>query len=352
MKGIIVAYKREHVKEFRPKPGKLLDQVREVMRYHHYAIRTEQTYIKWILDYIRFNGLRHPREMGKPEIERFLSHLAVNRNVAISTQNQALNAILFLYKYVLDMPLNDYIDAIRSKKQKQLPTVLSQSEISQLFQHISGRKELMAKLLYGAGLRLMECIRLRVKDVDFENHQIIVRDGKGGKDRATVLPKTIQEDLRFHLKGIRKLFERELAEGRADVYMPHALAKKYPGAGKSWIWQWVFPAKNCSRDPRTEKVRRHHTHETGLQKAVSNAAKKAGINKRVSPHTLRHSFATHMLEAGKDIRRVQELLGHADVRTTMIYTHVMIPNFETLGSPLDNLDSANSRKAIDRLLQN
>ena len=335
-----MAYKREHVKErFRPKPGKLLDQVREVMRYHHYAIRTEQTYVKWISDYIRFNGTRHPREMGKPEIERFLSHLAVNRNVAPSTQNQALNAILFLYKHVIDMPLNDYIDATRSKKRKRLPTVLNQSEISRFFQHISGTNELMAKLLYGAGLRLMECIRLRVKDVDFENHQIIVRDGKGGKDRATVLPKTIQEDLRFHLKGVRKLFEQDLTGGRADVYMPHALAKKYPGAGKSWIWQWVFPAKNCSRDPRTGKVRRHHTHETGLQKAVANAAKKAGINKRVSPHTLRHSFATHMLEAGKDIRRVQELLGHADVRTTMIYTHVMSTNFETLGSPLDNLDS-------------
>jgi len=335
-----MAYKREHVKEkFRPKPGKLLDQIREVMRYHHYAIRTEQTYVKWILDYIRFNETRHPREMGKPEVERFLSHLAINRNVATSTQNQALNAILFLYKYVLDMPLNDYIDATRSKKQKKLPTVLSNSEISQFFQHISGTNELMAKLLYGAGLRLMECIRLRVKDVDFENNQIIVRDGKGGKDRATVLPKPIREDLRFHLKGVRKLFEQDLAEGRADVYMPHALARKYTGAGKSWIWQWVFPAKNYSRDPGTQKIRRHHTHETGLQKAVSNAAKKAGINKRVSPHTLRHSFATHMLEAGKDIRCVQELLGHADVRTTMRYTHVMSTNFETLGSPLDNLDS-------------
>jgi len=335
-----MAYKREHVKErFRPKPGKLLDQIREVMRYHHYAIRTEQTYIKWILDYIRFNETRHPSEMGKPEIERFLSHLAINRNVATSTQNQALNAILFLYKYVLDMPLNDYIDATRSKKQKKLPTVMSHSEISHFFQHISGTNELMAKLLYGAGLRLMECIRLRVKDIDFENHQIIVRDGKGGKDRATVLPKPVQEDLRFHLKEVRKLFEQELAEGWADVYMPHALAKKYTGAGKSWIWQWVFPAKNRSRDPRTKKMRRHHIHETGLQKAVANAAKKAGINKRVSPHTLRHSFATHMLEAGKDIRRVQELLGHADVRTTMLYTHVMSTNFETLGSPLDDLDS-------------
>jgi len=275
--------------------------------------------------------------MGKPEIERFLSHLAVNRNVAPSTQNQVLNAILFLYTHVIDIPLNDYIDATRSKKRKRLPTVLNQSEISRFFKHISGTNELMAKLLYGAGLRLMECIRLRVKDVDFENHQIIVRDGKGEKDRATVLPKTIQEDLRFHLKGVRRLFEQDLTGGRADVYMPHALAIKYPGAGKSWIWQWVFPAKNCSRDPGTEKVRRHHTHETGLQKAVANAAKKAGINKRVSPHTLRHSFATHMLEAGKDIRRVQELLGHADVRTTMIYTHVMSTNFETLGSPLDNL---------------
>jgi len=314
-----------------------LDQVREVMRYHHYAIRTEETYVKWILDYIRFNGTRHPREMGKPEIERFLSHLAVNRNVAPSTQNQALNAILFLYKYVLDMPLNDYIDATRSKKRKRLPTVLNQSEIHRFFQHINGTNELMAKLLYGAGLRLMECVRLRVKDVDFANHQIIVRDGKGGKDRATVLPKTVQGDLRLHLKGVRRLFEQDLADGRADVYLPSALARKFRGAGKSWIWQWVFPAKSLSRDPRTGKLRRHHTHETGLQKAIANAAKKAGIDKRVSPHTLRHSFATHMLEAGKDIRRVQELLGHVDVRTTMIYTHVMSKNFETLGSPLDDL---------------
>jgi len=335
-----MAYKREHVKDkFRPKPGKLVDQIQEVMRYHHYAIRTEQTYIKWILDYIRFNETRHPREMGKPEIEHFLSHLAVNRKVAASTQNQALNAILFLYKHVLDMPLNDHIDAIRSQKQKNLPTVLSTSEINLFFKHINGTNELMAKLLYGAGLRLMECVRLRIKDVDFDNHQIIVRDGKGGKDRATVLPKAVQEDLRFHLKSVHKHFELDLAEGCAGVYMPDALARKYPGAGKSWIWQWVFPAKSCSRDPRTDIIRRHHTHETGLQKAVANAARKAGINKRVSPHTLRHSFATHMLEAGKDIRRVQELLGHADVRTTMIYTHVMSTNFETLGSPLDNLDS-------------
>jgi integron integrase len=335
-----MAYKREHIKKkFRPKPGRLLDQVREVMRYHHYAIRTEKTYIKWILDYIRFNDVRHPREMGKTEIESFLTHLAINKNVAPSTQNQALNAILFLYKHVLDMPLNDYIDAARSTKQKRLPTVLSQSEITQFFKHISGTNELMAKLLYGSGLRLMECIRLRVKDIDFENHQIIVRDGKGGKDRATILPKSIQEDLRFHIKKVRKLFEQDLDEGRGDVYLPHALAKKYQRSAKSWIWQWVFPAKSCSKDPRTEKIRRHHVHETGLQKAVANAAKKAGINKRVSPHTLRHSFATHMLEAGKDIRRVQELLGHSDVRTTIIYTHVMSINFETLGSPLDNLEN-------------
>ena len=334
-----MAYKREHVKDkFRPKPGKLVDQIQEVMRYHHYAIRTEQTYIKWILDYIRFNETRHPREMGKPEIEHFLSHLAVNRKVAASTQNQALNAIIFLYKHVLDMPLNDHIDAIRSQKQKNLPTVLSTSEINLFFKHINGTNELMAKLLYGAGLRLMECVRLRIKDVDFDNHQIIVRDGKGGKDRATVLPKAVQEDLRFHLKSVHKHFELDLAEGCAGVYMPDALARKYPGAGKSWIWQWVFPAKSCSRDPRTDIIRRHHTHETGLQKAVANAARKAGINKRVSPHTLRHSFATHMLEAGKDIRRVQELLGHADVRTTMIYTHVMSTNFATLGSPLDSLN--------------
>lgn len=335
-----MAYKRDQVKEkFRPKPGKLMDQVREVMRYHHYAIRTERTYEKWILDYIRFNGTRHPREMGKAEIERFLSYLAVDRKVAVSTQNQALNAILFLYKQVLDMPLGDRIDAIRSQKRKNLPTVLSQSEIGRFFQHINGTNELMAKLLYGAGLRLMECARLRIKDVDFENHQIIVRDGKGGKDRSTVLPKTVRDDLQFHINGVQKLFEHDLAEGCADVYIPQALARKYLKAGNSWIWQWVFPAKSCSKDPRTGEVRRHHIHETGLQKAVANAARKAGINKRVSPHTLRHSFATHMLEAGKDIRRVQELLGHADIRTTMIYTHVMSTNFETLGSPLDNLDS-------------
>jgi integron integrase len=275
--------------------------------------------------------------MGKPEIERFLSHLAINRNVAPSTQNQAMNAILFLYKHVLDMPLDDRIDAIRSRKRKKLPTVLSQSEVRLLFGCMSGTNELMVKLLYGAGLRLMECVRLRVKDVDFENHRIIVRDGKGGKDRATILPKSVRQDLRLHLQGVRKLFEQDLAEGHADVYLPHALAKKFPGASKAWAWQWVFPAKALSKDPRTGKLRRHHTHETGLQKAVANAAKNAGIDKRVSSYTLRHSFATHMLEAGKDIRRVQELLGHADVRTTMIYTQVMSRNFETLGSPLDDL---------------
>jgi integron integrase len=336
--GSIMAYRRERAKEiFRPKPGKVLDQVREVMRYHHYSIRTENTYVKWIVEYIRFNGTRHPRDMGKPEIERFLSHLAINRNVAPSTQNQAMNAILFLYKHVLDMPLDDRIDVIRSKKRKRLPTVLSQSEVRLLLGCMNGTNELMAKLLYGAGLRLMECVRLRVKDVDFENHQVIVRDGKGEKDRATVLPRRVRKDLRFHLEGVRKLFDQDVSEGRADVYLPHALAKKFPGASKAWIWQWVFPARAVSKDPRTGKIRRHHTHETGLQKAVADAAKKAGIAKRVSPHTLRHSFATHMLEAGKDIRRVQELLGHADVRTTMIYTHVMSRNFETLGSPLDDL---------------
>jgi integron integrase len=334
-----MAYEKQHSKQkFRPKSGKLVEQIREVMGYHHYAIRTEETYIKWILDYIRFNGTRHPREMGKPEIEHFLSHLAVNRNVAPSTQNQALNAILFLYKHVLDMPLQDIIDATRSKKRKKLPTVLNQSEIYRFFKYINGTNELMAKLLYGAGLRLMECVRLRVKDVDFANHQIIVRDGKGGKNRATVLPKRVGGDLRLHLKVVRNHFGQDLEAGHANVYMPNALKKRFPGAEKLWIWQWVFPSKSLSRDPITGKFRRQHIHETGLQKAIANAAKKAGIEKRVSPHTLRHSFATHMLEAGKDIRRVQELLGHVDVRTTMIYTHVMSKNFETLRSPLDDLE--------------
>jgi integron integrase len=268
-----------------------------VLRYHHYAIRTEEAYLRWIVQYIKFNGTRHPKEMGKAEIERFLSSLAVDRHVAAATQNQALNAILFLYREVLQLPLDEKIEATRSRKKKRLPTVLSRDEVRRLLSNIQGTQLLMAQMLYGSGLRLMEAVRLRVQDLDFDNRQLSVRDGKGGKDRSTLFPEPLHAPLRRHLEEVRTLFEQDMANGAAGVYLPNALERKFPAAGKSWGWQYVFPATQLSTDPRTGLVRRHHIHESSLQKAVSAARKKAGISKRVSPHTLRHSFATCMLSA-------------------------------------------------------
>ena len=331
-------YQRSHVKEkYQPRSEKVIDQVREVLRYHHYSIRTEQTYVMWILRYIRFNGTRHPTEIGKKEIEKFLSYLAEDKNVAKSTQNQAFNAILFLYRHVLDLPVAGKIEAARSTKPKHMPVVLTRDEVRTVIENMTGIYQLMAKLLYGSGLRLLEVIRLRVGDLDFGNNLIIVRDSKGNKDRNTILPREAQAPLKEHLKKVRAIFEKDLAEGNANVYLPHALADKYPNAGKSWIWQYVFPSKDISRDPRAGIMRRHHTYEGSLQKAVKTAAQKSDIPKRISCYTLRHSFATHMLESGKDIRTVQELLGHSDVRTTMIYTHVMSKNMGQITSPLDEL---------------
>lgn len=300
-----------------------MDQVREVLRYHHYAIRTEEAYVNWILKFIFFNETRHPKEMGKNEIERFLSHLSMNRNVAASTQNQAMNAILFLYKSVLHMPINDKIEAVRAKKPKRLPTVLSRDEMNRLMKLVNGTHQLMAKLLYGSGLRLMEVVRLRVQDLDFDNKQLIVRDGKGNKDRATLLPEPIHASLKTHLKRVKNLHQEDLKNGYGRVYLPNALERKYGGASKAWNWQYVFPSKNLSVDPRGGAIRRHHSDESTLQKAIKKAVNSADISKRATPHTLRHSFATHLLEANVNIRILQGILGHKDVSTTEIYTHVM-----------------------------
>jgi len=274
--------------------------------------------------------------MGKPEIEAFLSYLAMKQRVSSSTQNQAFNAILFLYRDVLTRNLDDSINAMRAKKPKRLPTVMTKDEAVSVISALSGVYQIMAKLLYGSGLRLMECVRLRVKDVDFQRNQILIRDGKGMRDRATMLPKSVEFALREHLEWVRKIYEEELRNGGGRVYLPQALERKHPNAAREWIWQYVFPAKSLSKDPRSGETRRHHIHENALQKAVKRAVKLAGIPKQVSCHTFRHSFATHLLENGYDIRTVQELLGHKDVNTTMVYIHVLNKGAKAVRSPLDS----------------
>jgi integron integrase len=324
---------------FRPNPKlKLMDQVREVLRYHHYAFRTEKSYCQWILRYIRFfGGKTHPNKLQARDIERFLSHLATEGKVAASTQRQALNAIVFLYRDVLQKPLDDEIAPARSKRSPRPPTVLTGEEVGRLLGAMKGRHALMAKLLYGAGLRLLECIRLRIQDVDFGQNLIFVRGGKGAKDRSTMLPEPIKEELRDQIEVVKALHHEDLTEGFGEVYIPEALARKYPNAARQTGWQYVFPAKSRSLDPRSGREMRHHVLESGLQKAVKTAAQRAGIEKRVGCHTLRHSFATHMLEQGVNIRVLQTLLGHSDVRTTEIYTHVMNRDIRGLKSPLDRL---------------
>ena len=319
---------------------KLLDQVADVIRKKHYSIRTEQSYVDWTKRFILFHGKRHPKDMGEIEISRFISHLATDRNVAASTQNQALNAIVFLYKHVLRIELGDFGPMERAKRPKRLPTVLTQVETSRVLDSIYGLHGLMAKLIYGCGLRLMECMRLRIKDIEFERNQVIVRDGKGSKDRCTMLPEKLKPLLVEHLKRVKIIHEEDIKQGFGEVYLPFALARKYPNAAKEWKWQYVFPAEKISKDPRSGKMRRHHIGESSLQRAVRQAVRKAGIPKPASPHTLRHSFATHLLEAGYDIRTVQELLGHNDVSTTMIYTHVLKKGGMGVKSPLDLASSS------------
>ena len=329
----------ENSKKFRPDPGlRLMDQVRQVLRYHHYAYRTEQTYCDWIKRYIHYHGAKtHPRKMGKREIEAFLSHLAVQQNVAAATQRQALNAIVFLYKKVLNIPVDENLDPVRAKKYRRPPVVMSQREVSIVLEHMQGLHLLMAKLLYGGGLRLMECIRLRIRDLDFERRLIYVRAAKGGKDRITLFPESLHPLMQNQVASVEKLHQQDLADGFGDVYLPNALARKYPNAPKSFGWQYVFPSKKRSRDPRSEKTRRHHVLESGLQKAVKAAVNRAGLTKPVSCLTFRHSFAMHLLENGVNIRVVQELMGRADVKATEIYTHVMEKDITVVQSPLDRL---------------
>ena len=314
---------------------KLLDQVRNAIRVRHYSIRTEEAYLQWIRRFIVFHGKRHPRELGREGVEAFLTHLAVDGKVAAATQNQALNALVFLYREVLGQDIGLLQDVVRAQRRVKVPTVLSTDEVKAVLERIEGVTALMAGLLYGSGLRLMECVRLRVKDVDFEYRQITIRDGKGQKDRVTVLPASLIEPLRVHLSRVKKLHEADLADGFGEVYLPYALARKYPNANREWGWQYVFPSSKRSVDPRSGAVRRHHVAETVLQRAVKHAVRAAGLTKPASCHTLRHSFATHLLANGADIRTVQELLGHQDVSTTMIYTHVLKQGGLGVRSPLD-----------------
>ena len=315
----------------------MLDLVRESIRARHYSLRTEQAYVHWVRRFILFHGKRHPKDMGAQEVEAFLTHLATVGNVAVSTHQQALSALVFLYKEVLRVELQWLDNLTRPKKPKRLPTVLTQTEVARLFAHMEGTHLLMARLLYGAGMRLMECVRLRIKDVDCERNEVLIRDGKGGKDRVTMLPGSLTAELHNHLARVRSLWEQDRAMNLPGVHLPDALEKKYPSAGKEWGWFWVFPSRTLSRDPRTAITRRHHAHEQALQRAIKRACKLAELVKPASTHTLRHSFATHLLESGYDIRTVQELLGHKDVSTTMIYTHVLNRGGQGVVSPLDRL---------------
>jgi len=316
---------------------KLLEQVRDEMRLRRYSLRTEKAYTDWIKRYVRFHRMqsRADLEDGTAKVSAFLSHLAVEGRVAVATQKQALNALVFLYEQVLKVKLGDLGDYARPKRPARLPVVLSQGEVQRLLERMEGTAQLIGRLLYGTGMRLMEAMRLRVKDVDFDRGQIVIRDGKGEKDRVTMLPDRLKAELQMHLARVRALHEEDLAAGSGTVYLPYALERKYPNANREWVWQWVFPAKSVSRDPRSGVVRRHHFHENGVQKAVQSAARKARLQKPVTPHVLRHSFATHLLEKGYDIRTVQDLLGHKDVTTTQIYTHVMAKPGIGVRSPLD-----------------
>lgn len=319
-----------------PQPKRLLDQVRDAIDLKHYARSTEQTYIHWIKRYIFFHNKRHPKDMGAAEVEQFLSHLATAGKVSASTQNQALSSLLFLYKYVLqkDLPTLS-LPSLRAKEGKRLPNVLTKDEVHKVLLQMSGMCGLMAKLLYGSGMRLNECVQLRVKDIDFGQHQIIVHDGKGQQDRVTILPEKLVPLLQEHLQWRKKIHEEDLAHGNGFVYLPYALERKYPNADKEWVWQFVFPSAQLAKDSKSGKMLRWYMSDSTLQKAVREASQTAKIDKRVGCHTFRHSFATHLLQNGYDIRTVQELLGHKDVKTTMIYTHVLNRGGLAVRSPLD-----------------
>ena len=321
-----------------------LEGVRELMRVQNYAIRTEQAYVEWIKRFILFHQKRHPDEMGESEIAAFLTHLVVDRNVAPATQGQALNALIFLYRKVLNRPMGEIPGIVRSKKKVKVPVVLTQTEIANLLSKLEGVHWLTGCLLYGSGLRLMECIRLRVKDLDLDRLSITIRSGKGGKDRVVTLARELVLPLQRHLESVKTVHERDIADGFGQVHTPYALARKFPAAAISWGWQYVFPATRRSIDPRTGVLRRHHMDESSLQKAVKGAVRKACIMRPASCHTLRHSFATHLLERGADIRTVQAQLGHSDVKTTEIYTHVIGRDGSAVISPLETILGVSSSR--------
>lgn len=325
-------------RDFEKKEPKLLDRIREAARVRHLSLRTEKAYVQWARRYILFHGKRHPKEMGEAEINAFLTYLAVEGRVSASTQTQALCALLFLYRTVLSRDVGELEGLVRAKRRRKLPVVLSVEEVKRILAACpQGTERLFLSLLYGTGMRLTEALRLRVKDIDFVYGQITVRDGKGAKDRVTMLPSSLEQDLKAHLKAVKGLHEADLVAGHGRVYLPHALSRKYPRADSEWGWQYVFPAPSLSWDPRTGEHRRHHLHERAIQRAFHDASRSAGVIKHATCHTLRHSFATHLLQSGYDIRTVQEILGHQSVKTTMIYTHVLNRGGRGVKSPLDAL---------------
>jgi len=316
---------------------KLLDQLKNAIRTKHYSSKTEEAYCGWVKRFILFHDKEHPENMGAEEIREFINYLSVNKKVSGSTQNQALCGLLFLYREVLETDLDD-IDGIQwAKRAKKLPVVFSRGEVTSILSKLTGEYELMVKLLYGSGLRLNECLQLRVKDIDFDTNQVIVRGGKGEKDRYTILPKSIKSELKDHIESVKKIHEEDIKEGFDSVYMPHRLSSKYPKAGKKIGWHYLFPSKNLAIDPESGEKRRHHIHERTLQRAVKKAIERAGVQKNGGCHTFRHSFATHLLEDGVNVRVVQELLGHEKLETTMVYTHVMSKSKKGIDSPMDNL---------------
>ena len=319
---------------------KLLDEVRDFMRLHHYSIHTERTYCDWIKKFVQFHDMKSRNDLSKGEkkIELFLTHLAVQGNVSPSTQNQAMNALVFLYKKVLKLPLDDEINAVRAYKKENVPVVMTREETAKIISLTTGTTQLVVKLMYGSGLRISEAIRLRVQEIDYELKTITVRSGKGAKDRITTFPSSITPFLQDHLSKVKGIHENDLTNGYGEVYMPYALARKYPNAAREWGWQYVFPASTLSIDPRSGVARRHHIDPSVINKAIKVAVRKAGLTKHISAHTFRHSFATHLLQRGTDIRTIQALLGHTDVSTTMIYTHVLQQGGQGVPSPLDDLE--------------
>lgn len=321
------------------KEPRLLDEIRQVLRLHHYSIHTERTYCRWIRQFVRYHGMTSRADLadGEKKIEMFLTHLAVDRNVAPATQNQAMNALVFLYKKVLKLILDESINAVRAAKKNNVPVVMTREEVTKVIVHMEGMSQLVAKLLYGSGLRIAEALRLRIQDIEFEMKSLTVRSGKGAKDRITTFPVSVIPMLKNHLAKVKAIHEGDLSKGFGEVYLPYALARKYPAAAKEWQWQYVFPSRNLSKDPRSNKIRRHHIDPSVINKAIRTAARKTGLTKRISAHTFRHSFATHLLQRGTDIRTIQALLGHSDISTTMVYTHVLQQGGHGVISPLDDL---------------